>query len=275
MMKTHIKKSLWVGFFTLVSATLLSFRQDIIPASKNETITLLPYTVTGVVKDAKGKPIAGAMIRIENDWSYYDVKTDANGRYTSPKLRNASYKVVGWYTTTYKGQKYTLRLGMANELDYEFVNVEKGAARNFIQQISGIIPDQEQDDKSGMGWFGMSVSINNGTGSIYGTGRLNAGDYVALTFVPTGPLLDGSTTGKIDRPLEILPGNESQLVNDIPIGEYEVRAYVSRNGAWKQLLIGTFSSQKEHIVVAPKSSGYGKGTYQNGLSTVGLYVIEP
>lgn len=233
-----------------------------------------PFTVSGTVRDAKGSPIAGATVRIENDWSYYDVRTDASGYYISPKLPHASYKVVAWYTTTYKGEKYVLRLGMADDADYAYVDVTKGAVRNFVQKISGVIPDQEQDG-NGRGYFGLTVSFHNGTGSIYDEGRLQTGDYIAVMLTPTGPLIDGSTGKTVERAFEIKAGNDGHPVIDIPVGAYEVRAFVDRKGSWKPLLIGTFSAQTDRILITPKSSDYGKGSYQNGLSMIGLYIREP
>jgi hypothetical protein len=94
-------------------------------------------------------------------------------------------------------------------------------------------------------------------------------------LIPLGTLIDGSTGQKVERAFEIKAGNESHPVIDIPVGVYEARAFVSRNGVWKQLLIGTFSSQTDKIIIMPQSSEYGKGSYQNGLAPIGLYLREP
>lgn len=265
-MKQHIQFYILV---LLLGSTIFAYSKETDPAS-----SVAPYTITGTCKDSKGKPIAGAIVRIENEWNYFDVRTNAAGQYTSPRLPQASYKVLAWYTTTYSGQNYTLRLGMPSVNDYDYVDVTRGAVRNFVQKISGVIPDQQQD-KDGRGYFGCTITFNNGTGSIYDEGRLKPGDYIAIMLTPTAALIDGSTGQKIERAFEIKPGNESQAVIDIPVGAYEVRAFVDRNGSWKPLLVGTFSSQTDKIRIEPKSSDYGIGTYQSGLSLVGLYLREP
>jgi hypothetical protein len=226
-----------------------------------------PYTVTGVAKDAKGNPIAGAKVRIENDFTYYDVTTDAQGRYTSPKLSQTNYKVVAWYTTSYKGQSYTLRLGMPNDTDYDYVDVTKGAVRNFVQKIQGRIPDRSETE-TGMGLFGGTLLLSNGTG-LYD--MLSYGDRVDVVLTPTGPLLDGSTTQTLSG--YIIIGAISQYyLTDIPVGEYVVTATVTRGSAQGPVKLGTLSSLSQSQTIVFPSSGYGIGTYESGLTYKGLHM---
>jgi len=226
-----------------------------------------PYTVTGVAKDATGKPIAGAKVRIENDFHYYDVTTDAQGRYTSPKLSQTNYKVIAWYSTSYKGQSYTLRLGMPNDTDYDYVDVTGGAVRDFVQKISGRIPDRTETE-TGAGLFGGTLLLANGTG-IYD--MLSYGDRVDVLLQPTGPLLDGSTGQTLSANFTI--GSTTQYyIRNIPVGEYVVSAIVTRGTAQGVLKLGTISSLSESYTFTFPSSGYGVGTYESGLSYKGLHM---
>jgi 5-hydroxyisourate hydrolase-like protein (transthyretin family) len=60
------------------------------------TVWAEPSSISGIVKDAKGEPIAGADIRIETkngERLIRTVKTDAKGRYVSNSLPTGNYRV--------------------------------------------------------------------------------------------------------------------------------------------------------------------------------------
>lgn len=227
-------------------------------------------TVMGKVVDTQGRPMAGAKVRIENDFHYYDVTTNAEGVYKSPTLTIGGFKAVAWARITYKGQTYTLRMGMARETDYDFFDPENGAVRDFKWQISGRIPDREDD--GGTGYFGGTLRFSNGTGSIYDE-RMQEGDQVHVTLNPTGPLIDGSTGRQIKRTFTITYGNESYNLTDIPAGEYEVSAVRVVPGAGQErLMVGSFSKQSETATFAFQPGTYGTGTYESGLKAASLYL---
>ncbi len=226
--------------------------------------------VKGKVVDSQGRPIAGAKVRVENDFGYYDVTTDAEGMYKSPTLPLGGFKAVAWAPITYKGQTYTLRMGMPQETDYDFFDSKSGAVRDFRWQLSGRIPDREAYD--GEGYFGGTIQLSNGTGSIYKE-RMQEGDQVYVTLNPTGPLIDGSTGKKIERTFTIKSGNESYKLGDIPAGEYQVSAVRVVPGVGQErLLIGSFSRQSETATFTFQPDTYGVGNYENGLKDAVLYM---
>lgn len=225
--------------------------------------------VTGVVQDTQGKPIAGAKVRIENDFAYYDVTTDANGRYLSPTLPLGGFKAIAWAHVNYQGKSYKLRMGMPNPTDYDFFSSEQGAVRNFKWQLSGRIPDREADGSTG--YYGGALEFLNGTGSIYDA-RMTAGDTVNLTLVPTGPLIDGSTGQTQQRSFTIRSGNDTYFASDIPGGVYQVTAErVTPGGQHEQLLVGPFNQQGASATVSFEPDSLY--TYESGLGTTSLYLV--
>lgn len=227
-------------------------------------------TVSGSVVDSRGRPIAGARVRIENDWSYYDVTTNAAGKYTSPTLPQGGFKVVAWATIPYLGRDYTLRMGMPEASDYDYFNPEEGVTRNFKWQISGRIPDRAAADAGG--YFGAALELMNGTGSIWDE-RMNPGDQVYVTLKPTSALIDGSTGRVIERSFTIQSGNDTYLLLDIPTGQYEISCIrVTPENYQEQLLIGTFSQQWGSAIITFQPGSYGVGTYESGIERMSLYM---
>ena len=240
------------------------------PANTPSTNGAEAGTVTGKVVDSQGRPVAGAKVRIENDFYYFDVTTDAQGVYKSPALPTGGFKAVAWARIAYKGQTYTLRMGMAQEADYDFFDAKNGVVRDFKWQLNGRIPDREAHD--GEGYFGGTVSLSNGTGSIFDE-RMNEGDQVLLTLNPTGPLIDGSTGQRLERSFTIKSGNESYKITDIPAGEYEISAVRVVAGTEQEpLLIGTFSQQWQSARITFQPDTYGVGNYESGLQDIALFL---
>ncbi len=220
-------------------------------------------TVTGVVKDAKGNPIAGAKVRVENDFSYYDVTTNAQGQYSCKVADFGSYKVLAWAPVTYQGINYLLRVGMAKDTDYDFVDLSKGAVRNFQLKHKGRIPDRTPGE-DGTGYFGTSIKFYK-LGSLYGP-QLEAGDVVTYYLTPIGELMDG-TTGQVLQGTFIISFTKTEYyVIDVPAGKYKVEAIVTRAGANYRVYVGSFSSQSESMEIVPGASNYGIGTYESGFT---------
>lgn len=225
--------------------------------------------VTGVVHDTQGRPIAGARVRIENDFSYYDVRTDADGRYVSPVLPLGGFKVVAWTDVTYAGQDYKLRLGMPNLSDYDYFTPGTGAVRNFRWQLTGRIPDREADGSTG--YFGGTLELANGTGSIYEQ-RMDAGDTVVLQLEPVASLIDGSPAETLFRTVTVKPGSDTSYALDIPVGVYRVTAErVTPGGVREALRVGPFSQQGEWATVWFLPSG--QSSYESGLTATALYLV--
>ncbi|MGV3657743.1 MAG: carboxypeptidase-like regulatory domain-containing protein, partial [Chitinophagaceae bacterium] len=145
--------------------------------------------VTGLVKDAQGKPVAGAKVRIEKDFAYYDVTTNGQGQYTCKVATFGSFKALAWAPVQYNGNSYMVRVGMATEQDYDFFPVDNGAVCNFQLRHKGRIPDRSIGE-NGTGYFGASINFYK-LGSLFGP-QLEEGDVVTYTLTPIGPLMDGS-----------------------------------------------------------------------------------
>lgn len=254
----------------LLSALFLTSCEEKIITPIEEPVDSRAGTVSGIVQDSQGKPIAGARVRVENDWSYYDLTTDAQGKYTSPTLPAGGFKVVAWATLPYLGQDYTLRMGMPQATDYDFFDPKAGVVRNFKWQISGRIPDRAAADAGG--YFGAALELMNGTGSIWDE-RMNPGDQVYVTLKPTSPLIDGSTGQVTERYFTIQSGNDTYLLLDIPTGQYEISAIrVTPENYQEQLLIGTFSEQWESAIITFQPDSYGVGNYESGVQRLSLFM---
>lgn len=223
--------------------------------------------VTGTVRDTQGRPIPGARVRIENDFLYFDVTTDSNGRYVSPSLPIGGYKAVAWADVTYEGMTYLLRLGMPEARDYDFFGSE-GAVRDFQWQLTGRIPDRTPAGATG--YFGGALEFVNGTGSLYDA-RMDAGDVVVVRLEPVGPLIDGSEGQVLERSFTVPPHNEFAYVVDIPVGVYRVtaRRFVP-GGASEDVLVGSLSQQGAWATVWFLPSG--DYSYESGFKRTSLYL---
>lgn len=225
--------------------------------------------VTGIVRDTRGRPIAGARVRIENDFIYYDVRTDAEGRYVSPVLPVGGFKVLAWTDVNYAGADYQLRLGMPNLSDYDFFTPGAGAVRNFQWQLTGRIPDREAGGSAG--YFGGTLELMNGTGSIYEQ-RMDAGDSVVLKLEPVASLIDGSTGETLYRTVTVKPGSDTSYALDIPVGVYRVTAErVTPQGFREALRLGSFSQQGDWATVWFQPSSVS--SYESGLRATALYLV--
>jgi hypothetical protein len=89
----------------------------------------------GVVKDATGRPIKGADVRIEAKNFSKILKTDASGHYVTDGLAVGTYKV----TLVINGQvKASIRdaktqLGKPTQLNFDLT--EKGASVNNVEKV--------------------------------------------------------------------------------------------------------------------------------------------
>lgn len=230
-----------------------------------------PYTVTGVVLDTKGKPMAGVKVRADNDALYgsAEVTTDAKGRYKLPKLEIGGWKIYAWKEVTYKGKTFHLRMGMPKEADYDaFSPGKEGAEKNFKWQLSGIIPDRPRSEQSASGYFGGTLRFTNMDAE---TLSMPAGTEVSVTLTPVAgaTLFDGSAPKTIQKTFTIEDGvGFNYWIKDIPQCEYRITAESTKNGVKKPIHLSTniyngFGPAIENFYFKPASSSMG--TYENGL----------
>jgi hypothetical protein len=152
-------KSIWIGF---VSVMLLVASA----AAANSVLQ-------GIVKDAKGHPIQGADIRIEETKTgrlLTTVKTNVNGRYSLEGLAAGNYRVTLLVNGAVKTSinNATLEPGESTQLNFDLkqtrasVTVTKGKHRVWMPAFTGSrLPGHwvEVDDSGG--WAAANATANH------------------------------------------------------------------------------------------------------------------
>ncbi len=166
-----------------------------------------PYLVTGTVKDAAGRPVAGAQIAVDN--TYFDgaeihTVTNSKGQYRIDlKKTMGAWQADGWVQRTYHGQSYQLPLQPDQAAAFGGAS---GAVRNFTWRISGKTPNG--------GFYGARFYALDGFSS---DGEVVDRGDLEMTLTPEGPLMDGSA----GKAITVRP---STPLNDVPLGRYRVTA---------------------------------------------------
>jgi 5-hydroxyisourate hydrolase-like protein (transthyretin family) len=152
-------RSIWIGF---IGAMLFV-------ASASAASSALQ----GIVRDARGRPIQGADIRIEatkTDRFLTTVKTNANGRYSLEGLAAGNYRVILVVNGAVKASinNATLDPGESTHLNFELkqtrasVTVTKGKHRVWMPAFTGSrLPGRwvEVDDSGG--WSAANATANH------------------------------------------------------------------------------------------------------------------
>ncbi|MFP5353978.1 MAG: hypothetical protein ACLGIK_02325 [Gemmatimonadota bacterium] len=205
--------------------------------------------VSGRVVDAKGQPIAGATIVINNAvWFNKNIvlTSGADGTYRYSMPATDSWYVRGTTRVDYNGRTYTLDL----HPDYAgaFSGAE-GRVVNLQWKMTGEVPRDFGHD----GYYGGSVEMDAGWDMSDLAG-------VTLTLTPVGTLIDGSIGQTITRTIAGTVG--SFAVRDVPLGRYTVRA--TRNGT--PLLI-----QMRHTTTYAQSVTTDFEPAYQGATAYGIY----
>lgn len=269
MTKTSIVEAkflLLLAFLCLIFSSCFE-KEETNPDTKNSAA---PYSVTGTVVDTKGNPMAGVKVRADNDALYgsAEVTTDANGRYTLPKLEIGGWKIYAWKEVSYKGKTYHLRMGMPAAVDYEIFSPPKeGVVKNFKWQLSGPIPDRPRSERSGSGYFGGTLIFTN-LGPDFATILPGTAITITLTPVSGATLFDGSTPQVISKSFTIESGEFNYWIYDIPQCEYRITAESKLNGTTKKVLLSTESNSGHAEAIEGfyfKPSIVSGGDYENGM----------
>lgn len=229
-----------------------------------------PRTVKGVVLDTRGKPIKGAIVRIEPALTggMVNVKTNARGEYTVSSLLDMPYYANAWVQMPYRGQKFCLRADSVNEEGYEPFSGRTGAIRDFKLKLSGPIPDAGED-----AYFGGEVRLLHPGWDDEGAVNWDE-SRVEVTLVPDGPLVDGSPGKTLVRTTR--PGD--QFLYDIPLGHYRATAIeIRKDGSRVPLLMGEAKPVSTMDLAFESNTtycglGYGK---VSGIGRAFLYVARP
>ncbi|BDP40508.1 hypothetical protein DAETH_04770 [Deinococcus aetherius] len=229
-----------------------------------------PGTVKGVVLDALGRPIKGAIVRIEPGVTggMVTVKTGAQGQYTVPSLIDMPYYASAWVLMPYGGQKFCMRVDSVNEEGYEPFSPRAGVIRNFKFKLSGPIPDGGEN-----AFFGGEVRLLHPGWDDEGVVNWDE-SRVEVTLVPDGPLVDGSkgkTLVKTTRPGD-------SFLYDIPLGRYMATAVeLRKDGTRVPLLMGADKPSPRMALEFESNTSYCGAGYGrvNGIGRAFLYVARP
>ncbi len=167
-------------------------------------------TVSGVATNARGTPLPGTKIIIDNSVFFNTnliAATDNAGKY-SLKVPTGSWYAFAVYETTFHDKKYRFYLHPDNEAGFG----GEGAVRNFTWKLTG------EKAYPLSGHYGGLVTIDHYPGFY-----INAND-IEFTLTPQSGLIDGSEAG----PLALKAPDGYQL-KDLPIGRYKLTA--SYNGS--------------------------------------------
>ena len=196
----------------------------------------VPLTVSGRVLDERGNPVSGAVIITEPSMYRGTIftRTGADGRYRSVELnqQTAPYESAAYKEVTYHGRKYCVRLAGETGAEYDAYNPRDGVVLNWRWKMTGA--SNYGDDVWG-GTLKFEPVAQTTDDPIY----VAHDEELEVTFVPDGPLIDGSAGQTI-----VKTGTRQQAFADVPVGKYTVSAkLVGDNGAKTPLRLNTEYSE--------------------------------
>jgi hypothetical protein len=242
-----------------------------------------PNTVTGVVVNAQGQPMAGVKVRADNPNGnniHAETTTDANGKYRLKLTSIGGWKIYAWKEVQVQDKTYHLRLGMKNDSDYDaFATEDKSLVRDFVWKLEGRIPDRPASADFGTGYFGGSLYFVN-LNSI--RPPMPAGTKVTVTLTPLSgaKYLDGTpATATVTKSFTI-GASANYYVGDIKATTYRVTLHSEHNGVTRQIGLGvntTLGDYWESVDLSWDPHTLSTGSYESGLKTglnTSLYMYE-
>lgn len=237
-----------------------------------------PNTVSGIVLDASGNPVAGARIRAENptgDNIHLTATSGADGKYSLQLTSIGGWKIYAWKEVELGDNIYQVRLGMENQTDYDAFTPTKGVLRNFVWKLSGRIPDRTVSKENGTGYFGGTIKFINYNSLV---DEMPPGTEVTIHLTPAegAVYLDGSSAaGKtVIKTFTIVSGvGQAYYINDIPATKYVIRVTSKLNGTEMTSYISGgnpdefFEGFEYTFQPEPGSSG----SYESGLGSPNEY----
>lgn len=210
-----------------------------------------PGRVRGYVKDASGKPLAGAAIGIRSTllggaYSGAQGKTDANGYYDFAVPRGVAHYYNAGYAIDYGDGLAALSLHPADGSIDSFASVD-GAVENFVMLTHGITSraNLQENPRNAGTYYGGSIHVG-----LWVVSREDFSTYpksvvedevVELGLTPEGPLADGSA-GRTIIVRKTVGFEGGFWINNIPVGRYKINARLSNGKALKMTMhrpIGT------------------------------------
>jgi len=179
---------------------------------------------TGKAINAKGTPITGAEILLDNTIlyaSYIHGTTGTDGTYKI-KMAEGVWKASATIEQLYNDRTYTLKLAPDNTESFD----GNGGVRNFTWKLTGGIPGE-----SGT-FYGGTIAVDAGVGTTI-PGREN----IRIKLSPVGSLIDGTTGENLSIAFGDAHWQDYYLIKDIPIGRYKIQAFYRNNGSDVPLLL--------------------------------------
>ncbi|HEV7330195.1 MAG TPA: carboxypeptidase-like regulatory domain-containing protein [Flavisolibacter sp.] len=213
----------------------------------------------GFVADLSGKPLADAFIGLRSAGTVYiaaSAETDANGYYEIPiPLGGADLWAAG-YTIDYGSGRAALSL-YPTDGRTALSNSGAGIVKNFVLLSYGLASANERAEKpwSSGGYFGGSLRFNYSLYDNMWTPKgLPEGSEVVIRLTPqVGTTFYGETRSfTIKRTIGNSNGNF--VVNNIPIGTYQIQAALADGRIIKMHQSGPYVSLYPHQGLQPRTA---------------------
>jgi hypothetical protein len=181
------------------------------------------YVASGRVTDARGEPLAGVEVVLDNQLLHNSnvvTRTGTDGRYraTLPPVA-VTWAASARLQREFDGARYTIELA---PVDPSAFAGNTGGVRDFVWRVRGAGPDGS--------WYGSSVVVYASLAQF----DLDPRD-VELTLTPVGPLIDGSQgQAVVGRPSST---GDGYAVVDVPIARYTIAAREVGGGASRPLRV--------------------------------------
>jgi hypothetical protein len=192
-----------------------------------------PGKVRGYVKDAGGKPLAGATIGVRSTliggaYSGAQGKTDANGYYEFVVPRGVAHYYNAGYAIEYGDGLAAMGLHPADGSLDSFASPD-GAVENFVLLGHGITSraNLSENPRLPATYYGGALYIgywvvSQSDASTYPTSIVED-SVVEITLTPDGPLSDGSA-GQTIVVRKTAGFDSGYYINNIPVGRYKIGA---------------------------------------------------
>jgi hypothetical protein len=203
-----------------------------------------PGYLRGYVKNAAGKPLAGAKVLVTSSavggfGSGASAETNEQGYYEIKVPYGIARVWCAGYAVTYHGVRIANTLCPADGKLQDF-DSRQGAVENFVFLPYGIANEATVSDNpvySG-GYYGASFTVShwiNDNSSHPQPWGIPEGSTVEITLTPQGPLVDGSAGRPLIIRKKMEPGYSYFQVNNVPVGRYTITAKLLHDGTTQNL----------------------------------------
>ncbi|MES2459171.1 MAG: hypothetical protein V4671_01210 [Armatimonadota bacterium] len=234
-----------------------------------------PGFLRGYVKGIDGKPLVGASIMILPPTVYGSglskrsviAKTDANGLYEVAVPSGGCTVWCAGHAVNYRGVRLALPLHPVDG-NLDSINT-KGDIENFALLPYGVANVSTSSENPGYGgaYYGASFTVNFASREPEDTNYpqwLPFGSEIEITLVPDGLQLDGSVGRPIIIRKKVSPKGWFQ-VNNVPIGQYKIRARLTEDGKTVPLVLKDNSNRdRKGGMTPPESSDWAAILFRSG-----------